>query len=383
MAEWYCREGRKDGWIEGPISEKDIKSRYVNGELDADAEVLAEGTKDWIPLRRAEFFANLPECAHRADPGFDAQPFQERPSRSLLLMLVCGGFVGVTWLTTQRLVGDRILSRDRMLFALYLAALTGFWIVYFASRYASNRSPFQVLTLRRLLRVTTTNWNTSSALKKTELEKHFQEKARISITATAMLVAVSGVVLSQVNSTYLKFQSTLTEAPNSVDVYWSQAILALATMCGFLAIACFIVAVDSLDGMFNHFASRKVSHTLRFHFYMNAINPRYMGLVSLLSASILLIGFSSPLLGCVAIGMLTTIGFQHWFPTPDLLTSDPHRARYDARQRNTNVGFTVAFLIAFCALPIYYLVGPSAPAPDLAVSSGALIQGQAASESKR
>jgi len=326
ISEWYYRQ---DGSIDGPLSEKELKAKYVGGEIDDTTEVWDATHRTWFPFQQIDLREQLPAEAVKTAATVDSQHFKGRLWRRWLLLIICGLFAALTFAALREFGIVQALGWSRVLFVAYLGAFVGLWFVYFMSR--MGPSLFQVMTLRRLLRKTSAQWNEASELRKTELEKAFQEKARTTITATAMLVAASGVALTQVSQAYRDLQAQIQANPNLVPPlihHWDVLLLSLAAMAAFIAVVCFILSVDALDVLFNRFDSRAHAHRLRFYFYMSTINPRYFGLLSLLSAAILLIGHADPLLGCAAIGLMVAIGYRHWFPPQDILerkvaTGDP------------------------------------------------------------
>ena len=326
ITEWYYRQ---DGSIDGPLSEKELKAKYVGGEIDDTTEMWDATRRIWFPFQQIDLREQLPAEAIKKAATVDAQHFKGSLWRRCLLFFMCGLFAALAFVVLRKFGIASALGSSRALFVMYLGAFVGLWFVYFMSR--MGPSPFQVMTLRRLLRKTSAQWNETSELRKTELEKAFQEKARTTITATAMLVAASGVALTQVSQAYRDLQAQMLANPDLVPPlihHWDVLLLSLAAMAAFIAVVCFILSVDALDLLFNRFDSRAHAHRLRFYFYMSTINPRYFGLLSLLSAAILLIGHADPLLGCAAIGLMVAIGYRHWFPPQDILerkvtASDP------------------------------------------------------------
>lgn len=317
ITEWYYRQ---DGSIDGPLNEKELKAKYVGGEIDDTTEIWDATNRTWFPFLQIDLRLQLPAEAIKKAATAETQNFKGRLWRRCLLLIMCGLFAALTFVALRKFGVVQGLGYSRVLFVAYLGAFVGLWLVYFMSR--MGPALFQVMTLRRLLRKTSAQWNETSELRKTELEKAFQEKARTTITATAMLVAASGVALTQVSQAYRDLQAQMLANPDLVPPlihHWDVLLLSLAAMAAFIAVVCFILSVDALDVLFNRFDSRAHAHRLRFYFYMSTINPRYFGLLSLLSAAILLIGHADPLLGCAAIGLMVTIGYRHWFPPQDIL----------------------------------------------------------------
>ncbi|PSJ16065.1 hypothetical protein [Nitrosomonas supralitoralis] len=205
-------------------------------------------------------------------------------------------------------------SRTFLIF--YLSIYLSFWLVYFLSK--SGPIFFRVGTLRRLLVTKSNQWTDADTEKNDKIEKEFIEKAKTSITAMAMLVAVAFLVMVQAKAFYSDLIST-TEGEYCEQITWYLTILGFAMMSSLIAFISFIVSVDALDCMFNGFENPELENRLRRYFYKSTIHPRYLGLVFLLSSIIFLLAYINPLLGCIVIGLIITIGYRHWFPPVELL----------------------------------------------------------------
>ncbi len=320
--EWYCRFEvvverplSKHGVetrhvIEGPFSEKELKGRYVGREIEADTEVWSAAAGEWRRLSVQPFFSELPQLPVSGIRWSTEDLFDSRRTRRELLLGSYALWLALVAAAIYLLDWQRTMDWAQLLFLVYLAGFIGMWFVYFMSRQGPQL--FRVLTLRRLLRTTTANWNVASDVRKSEMEKAFQEKARASMTATTMLAATAGLALGQVNS-IINTLDDFSTLQTSGDL-WQISMLGVAALFAFSALICFIIAVDTLDSLFNRFESRRVAHQLYFHFYSASINPRYFGLISLFTAAIFVVASNDALLGCAAIGLLVTIGVRHWFP---------------------------------------------------------------------
>lgn len=320
--EWYCRfevvverplakrgvETRHV--IEGPFSEKELKGRYIGREIEGDTEVWSASTGEWRRLSIQPFFCDMPQLPVSGIRWSTEDLFDSSRTRRELLLGSFAMWLALMAVAIHLLDWQRRLDGAQLLFLVYLAGFIGMWFVYFMSRQGPRL--FRVLTLRGLLRTTTANWNVASDVRKSEMEKAFQEKARASMTATTMLAATAGLALGQVNSV-INTLDDFSTLRMSGDI-WQISMLSMAALFAFSALICFIIAVDALDSLFNRFESRRVAHQLYFHFYSASINPRYFGLISLFTAAIFVVASNDALLGCAAIGLLIAIGFRHWFP---------------------------------------------------------------------
>lgn len=300
--EWYYRDGLA---VEGPFSVKELKACYVAREIEADTEVWSATITEWQPLSSQSFFGEIPSL-----PAISGQWRSDELFSRHRWQVLIGGFVSALALLVALIYlfnWQHSLSYPQWLFIVYTTGFGSMWFIYFMSRQGPGL--FQVLTLRSLLRKTAANWSDASNVRKSEIEKAFQEKARASMTATTMLAATAGLALGQVNSIINSLGDRAGEAS-----MWQMSMLGLAALFAFSALICFIIAVDALDSMFNKFESRRVARELHNYFYMESINPRYFGLLSLFSAAIFVVASNDALLGCAAIGVLISIGFRHWFP---------------------------------------------------------------------
>lgn len=75
-----------------------------------------------------------------------------------------------------------------------------------------------------------------------DVEYAYREKARTSITALAVMIAASLLVLAQGNAIFL----SEVERPLLGDVF-----VAISALSAFTAVACFFIATDALDSLFN------------------------------------------------------------------------------------------------------------------------------------
>lgn len=346
--EWYLRV---DDVLEGPFTERELKCKYVEREIDRETCTWSAPERRWKPFAALPFFADIPPL-HAPTRDY-IRDFDSCLSQGHLLLLCVGLVIDAATVALLRFIPPGGIDWEQRLFIYYVAAFNTFWFVYFMSRQGPQL--FHVLTLRRLLRVTALQWNPGSRYRQTELGKSYQEKARSSTTATAMFAAVAGLELSQVN--------TLIQ---SAETLWAKSMIGLAGLAALTALICFIIAVDALDVMFNKFESHKVGHKLYRHYYMSTINPRYFGLLSLLTGAVFLVAHASPALGAAAIGLIVAIGFRHWYPPASVL-EEAERGSTDvrtSRRLHELIGLTaplVARLTLLVAPPmiLYFFYQPA------------------------
>lgn len=202
---------------------------------------------------------------------------------------------------------------NNIIFIIYLSIYFSMWIIYFASK--SKYEIFQVSTLRKLLTSESKNWTATNSKKNEKIEELSMEKAKTSITATAMLVGVAFVgILQAKNGFYGLVESQL----SNEQLIWQQLILASLAFSSSLALVCFIISVDALDCMFNEFKTKQLENKFRRYLYKSTIQPRYVGLVCLLTSIIFLNASSSIVLGSMSIGLIISVGYKHWFPCPKI-----------------------------------------------------------------
>lgn len=203
----------------------------------------------------------------------------------------------------------------RVLFIAYLGAFLGMWAVYFLSR----RGPafFSIRTLRRLLFGTTQDWaalvngylrdNTKGEADLKIIEDQSREKGRASLTNIGMLIGAATLELGQITS--VGHWSGYPPTP------WTNLMLGIGSVTAVTALACFVVAADSLDSLFNRFREPDDRHILIRYFYIRSLNPRYFGLMCLLVAAPVIIADISPCIGAMSIAIIAVVGYPHWFPS--------------------------------------------------------------------
>ena len=162
-----------------------------------------------------------------------------------------------------------------------------------------------------------------------EIEDVSLEKSKTSTSAIAMLVAASLVALAQARSGWEKLPETLCK-PGLVTnqqlflCQWHKLVIFCLGMSATLALISFIVSADALDTMFNEFNcsgdanNSQANNNYRRYFYQSAINPRYLGLASLVTTIVFINSLINVVLGSISIGLTLAIGLRHWFPNVSL-----------------------------------------------------------------
>lgn len=201
---------------------------------------------------------------------------------------------------------------ERLLFISYVFVLVAMWAVYFFLSASKKR---KVKTLRNLLSLTSEIFqreklhiddNTGDLL-----ASALREKARTSITMLAMLTAAA--ILMFTRSLDLVYLDNVSQ--------WQKFMGYCSAGAAIVAAICFVISADSFDVMYNVFGapgSVERAHMLQF-FYRSTRNTRYYGVMFLLWAVCLFAGARSPLFGAVVIGLVVSIGWSHWFPSPALI----------------------------------------------------------------
>lgn len=211
---------------------------------------------------------------------------------------------------------DLLDNASRLVFLLYLCALTAMWLVYLSSR----RKFMAVQTLRQLLALNSVSW--ASTCDPADAETHVREtreKARTTITVAAILVAASALVISQINAIHVAMQAAEAPAIDAALLGWQRFLLAMGYICATGAFISLIVSVDALDCMFNHFSAgtskrRDNPTTLARYFYRFTINPKYIGLFLLLTSVVFVLAYFNANVGSLALAIILTLGYAHWFP---------------------------------------------------------------------
>lgn len=214
-----------------------------------------------------------------------------------------------------------LADEGKQLFLIYLVGFASMWITYLLS--SSDNSLLKSRSLRRLLMAYSQNWQkkipprpgqTLAEIAEEEISREKeviearQRKANSSITWIALLVAAAAVMLGLINDVALQ----------EIDKagVWEKAMLAAAAASAIIAFYCFVVAADALETVFNDFSGVHPDLQIRLvdRLYGYALNPKYYGLICLISSVALFAAARYPLFGALALATATFIGYGHWFP---------------------------------------------------------------------
>lgn len=222
---------------------------------------------------------------------------------------------------------------ERLLFISYFLVLFSMWAVYFMTSFEW----VGIKTLRKLLKLTSNiyqrNTLPSESLPNDKLASLLREKARTSITMLSMLTAGATLLLTR----SLDLVYVLPE-PHLWQVVLGYGAAAAAVM----AAICFVVSADSFDVMYNVFGadnSAQRLHMLQF-FYNSTRNTRYYGVMFLLWSLCLFAGTRSPLFGALVIGLVVSVGWSHWFPSPP-----PVGAELKSKSVSIPIGLRATFIV--------------------------------------
>lgn len=198
---------------------------------------------------------------------------------------------------------------ERLLFICYVFVLVAMWLVYFVSEFEWMK----IKTLRTVLSKTSEIFGRNRVdASDGALAEALRDKARTSVTMMAMLTAAATLMFSR--SLDLVHEKDLSD-------YWQLVVGYCSAAAAIIAAICFVISADSYDVMYNLFGNRPGldrSHMLQL-FYNSTRNTRYYGVMFLLYAVCLFAGARSPVLGAVAVGLVVSIGWSHWFPSPALI----------------------------------------------------------------
>lgn len=207
--------------------------------------------------------------------------------------------------------GGMEFNWQQMTFLLYISLFISLWVVYFNTKKIPDTdiARINVRSLRRLLCETSEQWLTDDNEKVAEekidnIEETHKKKAETSMQVQTILIAVSILVLDRV--------SDLNKAADA-DIF-KITVLSLSGFFTVISLVCFVISVDALDVIFNKFKEPRDRHKIIRHFYQSTTNPKYYGMILMLTGIAFLAAFFHPLAGCTAIGATIFVGYFHWFP---------------------------------------------------------------------
>ena len=247
---------------------------------------------------------------------------------------------------------DTVGSWDRIIFSVYVCLFAATWIVYFRSKkkFDHNGDVYKdrpIQSLRRLLGESCINWDYNPCHSESEdVKEAFRRKASTSMEVIAILIAVSILILD-IASNMLISNKTFDE--------WQEFSLGISSLMAVFSFVCFLISVDSLDTIFNRFRSLPDRNVIVHYFYHNTINPRYFGMLSMISAVILLLQVYSAMLASISISLILIVGYSHWFPD---LTTTMEKFGIDVSEKlpckRTSFGIFInnILLAMFISLPV-------------------------------
>jgi protein-S-isoprenylcysteine O-methyltransferase Ste14 len=139
-----------------------------------------------------------------------------------------------------------------------------------------------------------------------------REKAKTSITVSALMIAAAAVVFSVTSDKYIFLKSNGLYMENfSFD--WASTVLMLSGFLSLTAFVLFVVTMDVLDTLLNKFAvGRQVDATNYFYGYTS--NPKYIGMLCLVMSVCTLVSYHSAGLAAYGLGLFLAVGYRYWFP---------------------------------------------------------------------
>lgn len=206
---------------------------------------------------------------------------------------------------------------ERLLFLFYIVFFFSVWLLYYLSPLGDRFSFFNVQSLRRLLRLTSFQWQSELERLSSqddpdsgeEYEKNFHEKAHSTITAVAVLMAASILLLDQVNQIFLSIKVGTIQNDG-----WGELILSLSLFFSIASFIAFILSVDDLDSLFNKSKQQNENYLLDYYFYKRAINPKYYGFTFLMLGVVLLVGFYNLIYASTILGIIIFFIYPHLYP---------------------------------------------------------------------
>lgn len=258
------------------------------------------------------------------------------PAWPFILLLSGILLAGINLILDSNLISEKVISDftdkpTKKITITYLTLLASACLVYFCSKIPFY--PFNVRTLRRHLQLESEQWNNNQTSEAGI--KNIKEKASASITSTAILIAASALILNLTNTIYLEYQDS--EANT-----WIMTFLTATAIFSMTAFFLLLVAVDSLETIFNQFKDPAKNATLKNAYYISSTNPKYYGKISLLIALIMIVSSIVPALGAFGVAAIFMAGYDHWFPPKTIST----------KLSLLKIAFKTVFLI----IPLYLMI---------------------------
>lgn len=236
---------------------------------------------------------------------------------------------------------------DRIVLILYLAFYGGMWWTYFLSKASKDEKVeekrLKVQTLRRLLGTTSKHWDSASVHENDDrIVENYRRKGEVGMIVIAILLAASILIFEQLSSIWLS------ELNRSL---WNMGILWTGMLSLVISFACLMLCVDSLDTMFNRFASDSIRNYMINYFYDYTINPRYAATAAIFFAMVLLLAYHSEVLASLTVGVIFCVGYKFWFPSFEKEATD---IGLELRQNNRSLKKRYVLLIV--GMPIFVSV---------------------------
>lgn len=241
------------------------------------------------------------------------------------------------WINNYLLVKEE-LRWNRLVLIWYLSLYIGMWWVYFLSKVSKDddieSGRIKVQSLRRLLGITSKQWDSDSVHSDDELIiESFRRKSEVGMMVIAILIASSIIIFDQISSIWLS---------DTNHSLWQLSILWTGMLSLIVSFVCLMLCVDSLDTMFNRFANDSIRNSLINYFYNYTINPRYAATAAMFLAMILLLAYHSEVLASLAIGILFCTGYNFWFPNID---KDAIKSGLELKKNSKDTGAYYIFII--------------------------------------
>ncbi len=225
-------------------------------------------------------------------------------------LIVWGGYALVPEMFRSLFNDTDVLSR--MLFIHYGLIYILIWASYFlgSHKYQTLRRLLTLLSEARAEDILDERGH-HSAVK----DEAIREKAKTSLTVSALMIASSALVFSLVSNIHLNDPLK----NNGIIDWWLDTTLILAGVFSITSFVVFVITSDVLDTLLNKFAATTEVNITQ-HFYHFTSNPKYMGLLSIIFAISFLIAYHNASLACYAIALFLSLGYSYWFPRLNLNT---------------------------------------------------------------
>jgi|AntDeeMetagen285_2_1112576.scaffolds.fasta_scaffold02023_2 protein-S-isoprenylcysteine O-methyltransferase Ste14 len=327
--EWYYFD---EGCWHGPVSVNNLKSLYFGKEIfestkvvkhseitDLSEDEVTESASLVKDLKQCDFFKNtVAKLNLLYNNDFSVRDWKASSAAVPILGFATLVFflIYIVIISSPSSLMVLELSDSRIVYLLSLSVYIGYWLTYFSSN--KNLKFLNVATLRRMLTASSVQWNRAGGNYdniddpfsiKHQLEACYREKARAGMTAVAIMIAGSLILLVQTNH-YLLLREDLLSLP----FVWESVFLTLSALSSFIAFVSFLLSVDALESMFNRYLTEKIELTMVRNFYRFTLNPKYMGLIFLILGITSFAAIHSGLIASIMLWITMSVGYHHWFP---------------------------------------------------------------------